>query len=104
MNARRNRANKVWIALAASVVGSSAWAQSAVLYQPARDVKDQGITIKSWGSGTISETDETAYEGTHSIRVSTKNYFQGGLLEFGNTIDLSKDFLSKTNLLKITFK
>ncbi len=96
--------SRVWIALVASVVSSSAFAQSAVLYQPARGVKDQGINIKSWGSGTISETDETAYEGTHSIRVSTRNYFQGGLINFSTPIDLSKDFLSKSNLLKLTFK
>lgn len=96
--------NKVWMALLASIICSSALAQSEVLYRPALDVKDQGITIKSWGSGTISETDETAYEGTHSIRVSTKNYFQGGLIGFGNPIDLSKDYLSKSNLLKLTFK
>ena len=96
--------NKVWMALLASVVCGSAFSQSAVLYQPAKGVKDQGITIRSWGSGTISETDETAFQGTHSIRVSTRNYFQGGLIGFGTPIDLSKDFLSKTNLLKVTFK
>ena len=79
-------------------------AQSAILYQPARTAKDQGLTIRSWGSGTISETDETAFQGTNSIRVSTHNFFQGGILNFGSPVDLTKDFNSKTNLLKITFK
>ena len=78
--------NKVWVALVASAVSGSVMAQSAVLYQPARDIKDQGLTIKSWGSGTISETDETAYQGTHSIRVSTRNYFQGGIIGFGTPV------------------
>lgn len=96
--------NRVWIGLLASIISGSAMAQSSVLYQPAKTVKDQSMTIKSWGSGTVSETDETAYEGTHSIRVSTKNYFQGGILEIGNPVDLSKEFLSKTNLLRLTFK
>jgi len=79
-------------------------AQSAILYQPARTAKDQGLTIRSWGSGTISETDETAFQGTNSIRVSTHNFFQGGILSFGSPVDMTKDFNSKTNLLKITFK
>jgi hypothetical protein len=92
------------VALLASAVGGSAFAQSAVLYQPAKMVKDQGMMIKSWGSGTISETDETSFEGTHSIRVSTHNYFQGGIMDFSNPFDLTKDFNSKSNLLKITFK
>jgi len=104
ISARRTGLNKVWMALLASVVCGSAFGQSAVLYQPAKEVKDQGISIKSWGSGTISETDETAYQGTHSIRVSTRNYFQGGLIGFGSPVDVSKDYLSKTNLLKLTFK
>lgn len=96
--------NRVWVALLASAVSGSAMAQSAVLYQPARGVKDQGLSIRSWGSGTISETDETAFQGTHSVRISTHNYFQGGILGFASPIDLTKDFNVKTNLLKVTFK
>lgn len=96
--------NKVWVALLASAVGGSVWGQTASLYQPARDIADQGLAIKSWGSGTVSETDETAYRGTHSIRISTHNFFQGGILNFASPFDLSKDFDVKTNLLRITFK
>ena len=96
--------NKVWLALLASVVSGTALGQSSVLYRPTKDIKDQGITVKAWGSGTISETDETAFEGTHSIRVSTRNYFQGGLIVLGTGVDVSKDYLSKNNLLKLTFK
>lgn len=96
--------NRIWLALLATAVSGSALAQSAILYQPARTVKDQGLSIKPWGSGTISETDETAFQGTNSIRVSTHNFFQGGILNFGNPVDMTKDFNSKTNLLRVTFK
>ena len=88
------------MALLASAVSGSALAQTAVLYQPARDIKDQGLTIRSWGSGTISETDEMAYQGNHSVRISTHNYFQGGILGFASPVDLTKEFNVKTNLLK----
>lgn len=95
---------RIWVALIASTISGSALAQTAVLYQPERDVKDQGLTIRSWGSGTISETDEAAYQGNHSVRISTHNYFQGGILGFRAPIDLTKEYNVKTNLLRVTFK
>ncbi|AIE85102.1 PKD domain-containing protein [Fimbriimonas ginsengisoli] len=97
--------NKVLLATLASAITGVAAAQApTVLYTPARDMKDQGIGVKYWGSGVISETDETAYEGTHSIRVSTRNFFQGGVMTFSNPVNLSNDFANKANLLKLTFK
>jgi len=96
--------NRIWLALLATAVSGSALAQNAILYQPSRTAKDQGLSIKAWGSGTISETDETAYQGTNSIRVSTHNFFQGGILNFATPIDVTKDYLSKSNLLRVTFK
>lgn len=97
--------NKVLLATLASAITGVAAAQApTVLYTPARDMKDQGIGVKYWGSGVISETDETAYEGTHSIRVSTRNFFQGGVMTFSNPVNLSTDFGNKANLLKLTFK
>jgi len=76
-------------------------AQGMAIYAPVRAIKDQGISVRGWGSGTISETDELAYEGTYSIRVSTRNFFQGGILEFANPVDLSSSFGDRNNLLRI---
>lgn len=92
------------MALVASAVCGSAFGQTAVLYRPNLEIKDQGIKVRAWGSGTISETDEVAYEGSHSIRVSTRNFFQGGLINFGNPVDVSKDFASKANLLRVMYR
>jgi len=69
------------------------------LYLPGRSIADQGISVRGWGSGTIAETDEVAMEGTTSIRVSTRNYFQGGRITFEKPIDVSKVFGDKNNLL-----
>lgn len=80
-------------------------AQAAqVLYTPVRAIADQKISVRGWGSGTGSETDETFYEGAHSIRVSTRNYFQGAQLVYGAPIDLSDRFADRNNLLKLTVK
>jgi hypothetical protein len=90
--------------VAASLAGSAAAQSVSVLYSPARTAKDQGLTLRGWGSGLISETDETAYEGANSLRVSTRNFFQGGTIRFAKPIDLNQEFGEKANLLRLTYK
>jgi hypothetical protein len=75
-----------------------------ILYTPVRGIADQKISIKGWGSGTGSETDETYYEGAHSIRVSTRNYFQGAQMSYGAPVDLSERYADRNNLLKFVVK
>ncbi len=75
-----------------------------ILYTPVRAVADQKIAVKGWGSGSGSETDEASFEGSHSIRVSTRNFFQGADVSFGDPKDLSSRFASRDNLLKIVLK
>lgn len=88
--------------LAAALIAAGAvWADPS-LYTSTRSIKDQGISLKSWGSGTASETDEFAYEGTTSIRVASRNYFQGAILNFATPIDLAASTSNKDNLLLLT--
>jgi hypothetical protein len=97
--------NKVWTAIIASAVAAPAFGQATeVLYAPTRTIKDQDITVRSWGSGTVSETDEVAYEGAHSIRISTRNLFQGALVSFGKPENLGRAFEDKNNLLRIVYR
>jgi hypothetical protein len=85
-----------------SVLFSSSFAQT--VYSPNRPTTEQGIKLAGWGSGTISETDETAFEGTGSIRVSSRNFFQGGILLFGDPISVAQAMADKANTLKIVLK
>lgn len=94
--------NKIGLIALAVVTGGLASAQS--LYIPNRSIKDQGIAVKGWGSGTISETDEVAVEGAYSLRVTTKNYFQGGLIDLSTPVDLSGAFGDKNNLLRLAIR
>lgn len=75
-----------------------------VLYTPVRTIRDQGISLRAWGSGTVSETDEQAYEGTNSIRVSTRNFFQGGVIVFTAPVSVGGAFSDKNNLLRLTYR
>lgn len=88
-------------ALASSIAFA---ADSIVLYSPTRSIKDQGISTKGWGSGSIAETDETAYEGVNSLRVSTRNYFQGGRIIMSKPIDLASAAADPNNLLLVVLK
>ena len=76
----------------------------STLYRPGISLKDQAISLRSWGSGICSETEEDAFEGTTSIRVTTKNLFQGGILNWEKPVDLATMYPDKANLLRITFK
>lgn len=90
--------------VAASLAGSAVAQSTAVLYSPVRTAKDQGIALRGWGSGIITETDETAYEGANSLRVSSRNFFQGGVIRFEKPVDVNGDFAEKSNLLRLTYK
>jgi len=90
--------------IAAALAGSAAAQERTVLYSPGQELKDQGISTSAWGSGVISETDEVAFEGSHSVRISTRNYYQGGALVFARGVDTSSAFADKGNLLKLTFR
>lgn len=87
-----------------STLALAGMASAQFIYAPVRSIKDQGISVRGWGSGTISETDELAYEGSYSIRVSTRNFFQGGILSFANPVDLASAFDNKNNLLRILIR
>jgi hypothetical protein len=73
-------------------------------YSPTRPVAEQGIKLTGWGSGTIAETDEAAYEGTASVRVSSRNFFQGGILVFTQPVSVASAFEDKANMLKVVLK
>ena len=93
-------------ALAFAALLAAAWsgAQTPLVYAPGRNIADQGITVRNWGSGSIAETDEMAFEGVWSVRVSTRNSFQGGRMLFGKPVDLSGPSGDKNNLLTIVYR
>jgi len=92
------------LALGFVAVSAAMLSNAQALYNPTRSVKDQGLVLKSWGSGTIAETDETGFEGATSIRVSSRNYFQGGIVNYSSPIDLKTAFDDKNNLMQFTLR
>ena len=78
-------------------------ASAQELYISAKTVADQGITLIGWGNGRVAEADEVPFEGTNSLRFSSRNFFQGGILNFDNPVNLSSPFADRSNLLHFTF-
>lgn len=93
---------KTLTTLSLATLASLGFAQ--VIYTPTTALADQKITLASWGSGTIAETTEMAIEGTTSIRVSSRNFFQGGIMTFGNPVDLSTAAADGANMFVITLQ
>lgn len=90
-----------------TLVAGLSWLVAAVataqtLYEPTKTIGDQGIALRGWGSGTIAQTDEMAFEGSNSIRVSSRNFFQGGVIRYTNPVDLATATGDKANLLQFT--
>lgn len=97
---------KAGLSLLVVTTAASALGQQSIplrIYAPARSIRDQKIQLQNWGSGTIGETDAYYFEGTTSIRVATRNYFQGGTMIFQEPRDLAPKFEDSTNLMRLTF-
>lgn len=86
-----------------SILAMSAFADAQTIYEPTQSVSAQGISLQGWGSGSIAEADEMAFEGSNSIRVSSRNFFQGGKIKFAKGVNLTSQYSDKGNLLKFTF-
>lgn len=83
---------------------ASAAAMAQTLYEGTSPLAAQSLALRSWGSGTARETDEAAFVGSASIRVSSRNYFQGGILVFSKPVDLSGAFSDTANLLQFAVR
>jgi hypothetical protein len=94
----------VCFGLVAAALAQQSPLASDLLYRPGEKATAQGLNLKAWGSGSISQTDETSYLGAYSIEVSSRNYFQGGILAYDSGQDVAGKYENKDNLLKITFK
>lgn len=94
--------NGTWKLLTVAVAGMAVFAHGQELYISTKTVADQGITLIGWGNGRVAQSEENAFEGAQSLRVSSRNFFQGGILQYAKPIDLSGPFADKSMLLSLT--
>lgn len=87
----------MWLA-ALAMFGAVAHGQA--LYDPTQTAAGQGLKLVGWGSGSVAEDDTMAFDGSNSIRISSRNFFQGGKIILSKPMDLSAQFANKDNLLR----
>ncbi|MCS6920227.1 MAG: hypothetical protein NZM28_10680 [Fimbriimonadales bacterium] len=75
----------------------------ATLYagQPAAEA---GLTLRSWGAGTIEDSAETTFVGSRSIKILTRGMLSGGWIVFGNPIDLRADLNAPDKVMRFTLR
>lgn len=97
---------KMFMVLPVALSAMSAFGKAAEvdLYRAVRKISDIGIRVKPWASGTISETDETSFEGGRSLRITSRNFFQGGILDFSKPVDLTAKFNEPKSVLRISLR
>ncbi len=79
-------------------------ANTGSLYVGEYTITEQKLSLTAWGNGAIAESEDVAFNGTRSIRISSRNFFQGGIIMMQNPVDLSSNFGSKDSLLQFAIK
>ncbi|MGE0002820.1 MAG: PKD domain-containing protein [Fimbriimonadaceae bacterium] len=94
--------NRTNLSLCALVLACLSGAQT--LYAGTTPASTQGLDFRSWGSGSAKGTEDAAFDGTLSVRISSRNFYQGGIMVFEKPVDLAGAFGDKANLLRFAVK
>ena len=97
------------MALVVGNAGSSAFAQDLfvraeqVIYRGDPSSRS-GIKLGGWGSGMCEESTLHASSGSRSLKVTPKNLYAGGRIDFTNPVDLAKSFNMPDAYLQLEIK
>jgi hypothetical protein len=75
----------------------------ATLYA-GQPTENAGITLRSWGAGTIEDSTETTFVGSRSIKVLTRGMLSGGWVVFSTPIDLRADVNAPDKAMRLTLR
>jgi hypothetical protein len=59
------------------------------------------MTVGGWGSGSCSESNTNAYAGNYSLKITPKDLYAGGRIDFSSPIDLTSSFNSPDAYLQL---
>jgi hypothetical protein len=82
---------------------ASAGFADATLYA-GQPTENAGITLRSWGAGTIEDSTETTFVGSRSIKVLTRGMLSGGWVVFSTPIDLRADVNAPDKAMRFTLR
>lgn len=91
-----------WLtALAVGLVSTSFADVRLYAGQPAAE---SGITLRSWGAGTIEDSSETTFVGSRSLKVLTRGTLSGGWVIFNTPVDLRADLNAPGKVMRFTLR
>lgn len=87
----------------AAATSLPARAADAVLYNGGA-VATAGITLGGWGTGSTKEDSDVKQEGDRSIKIVTRDFYQGGRLDFQKPQDLAAIVRQPNAYLSLSLK
>jgi hypothetical protein len=75
----------------------------ATLYA-GQPTENAGITLRSWGAGSIEDSTETTFVGSRSLKVLTRGMLSGGWLVFNTPVDLRADLNAPDKAIRFTLR
>jgi len=75
----------------------------ATLYA-GQPTENAGITLRSWGAGSIEDSTETTFVGSRSIKVLTRGMLSGGWVVFSTPVDLRADVNAPDKAMRFTLR
>ena len=89
----------------AKTVGASSPmpASGDVILYSGRPADAEGLTLTSFGGGTVEDSTEQSFAKGHSLKVTTLDSYQGANLTFGTPVALG-DLTDKTRYLDLTLR
>ncbi len=66
--------------------------------------ENAGITLRSWGAGSIEDSTETTFVGSRSIKVLTRGMLSGGWVVFNTPVDLRADLNAPDKVMRFTLR
>jgi len=76
-------------------------AQSVTLYD-GQQLRQAGISVSGWGSGSATENRDITLSGDASIRIAWHGYYSGGRIRFQNPVDLSAQVRDRYHVILFT--
>ncbi|HET6454360.1 MAG TPA: PKD domain-containing protein [Armatimonadota bacterium] len=67
-------------------------------------IDPDAMKLGAWGGGSCEESSQNAYGGSRSIKVTPKDLYSGGRIDFLKPLDLSKSFAEDDGYMQIITK
>ncbi len=92
----------LWVGTCA--VGLMSLAAADVTLYAGQPAEQSGITLRSWGSGSIEDSTETTFVGSRSMKVLTRGMLSGGWIIFDTPRDLRADLNAPDKVIRFTLR